>query len=159
MPDLHIYFITPPPKPMFGQMDLQDQSTVSSIFWARILSFIVKNCGINTSLSEFECDYVFIMLVQKIFFYCIYFFWNFKHVNLEGKRTDWSIFFAWVLCCYLKNRGVNFLLNGWTSFFCLLLLFFFAVGTAVVWLHLSSVKLQLIMRFFFKLFKSYTVIK
>ena len=157
MHDLHIYFIPPPPKINVWPNGSARPQDHFQYFWARLLFFIVKNCGINISLSE--CNYVFLMLVQKIFFYCIYFFWNFKHVNLEGKRTDWSIFFAWVLCCYLKNRGVNFLLNGWTSFFLSAAAFFFAVGTAVVWLHLSSVKLQLIMRFFFKLFKSYTVIK
>ena len=48
------------------------------------------------------------------------FLWNFNHVNLQGKRTVLRMSLAWILiiCCKLKNRGINFLLNrGWIDCF------------------------------------------
>ena len=34
-------------------------------------------------------------------------FWNFNHIDVQGKRTIWRTSFTWIDCCYLKNRGVN----------------------------------------------------
>ena len=39
---------------------------------------------------------------------------NFNHVDLWGTRTVLFIYFTWIVCCNLKNRGVNFVLNDWT---------------------------------------------
>ena len=34
-------------------------------------------------------------------------FWNFNHIDVQGKRTVRRTSFAWIDFCNLKNRGVN----------------------------------------------------
>ena len=82
----------------------------------------MKHCDVNISL--FECNYIFLMLVQKIFFTAFIFSETLNTSILKEKGPIEIVFFAWVLFHNLKNRGVSFLLNGWTSLFVCCCFFF-----------------------------------
>ena len=45
-------------------------------------------------------------------------FWNFNHIDVQGKRTVRRTSFAWIDCFNLKIRGVSVIWNEWIYFYC-----------------------------------------
>ena len=99
-----------------NHVDLQRKRTLSCIYLAWFIRCILKNRGVNFLLNEWPW---FLFCIGA--FFLVDFSWNFNRVNLQGKKTVLSISLAWILCCYIINRGVNFLLFDSEWFFGMLL--------------------------------------